>query len=269
MEKGLTWAFLFALILVPSVLAQNSGPIGPPTPPSDIVTSIQNAGSAVYEAIKPVLEAIIGEASNGETFLAKVLFLIIIFAIYFKAAEKLPIVSESQFTLWIVTIATSILSIRWFGNSEIVKTAILPYSVVGIAISAGIPFFLYFVITKDLAKTYRKIGWIFFAVIFTGLWFTRLDELGNVGYVYLVTAILALFMLKLDGTLQRILKNIELEKKMSYPKLLRKHSLEDQIKEAFDAYARAAADEGPDSASAKTAKKRYKNLVDAYNRLVK
>ena len=108
-------------------------------------------------------------------------------------------------------------------TKSILDTIILPYSALGIAITAGIPFILYFLLVdvgmKGLKyKTIRKMAWIFFIVIFIGLWFSRYDVLtaDNVGkwaaYVYPVTALVGLIVMLFDGTIQSYLSKISAEK---------------------------------------------------------
>lgn len=173
-------------------------------PADDLIKGIQEAGKTVFELVRPVLESVIGETAKGETFLAKLLFLVIIFAVVWMAISKIDFFKENDWVLWIVSIAISVLAIRWFGSTEFVMAAILPYSVLGIAISAGLPFVLAFLIIENILKsTMRKFAWIFFAVIFVGLWFSRYDELGNFGYIYLVTAGLSIVMMIMDGTIQK------------------------------------------------------------------
>ena len=51
----------------------------------------------------------------------------------------------------------------------------------------------------------RKISWIFFIVIFIGLWYTRAGDsrANDFAYIYLVTVGLAFLVLMFDGTIQK------------------------------------------------------------------
>ena len=178
----------------------------------DIVGGTKEFIGGAYELIEPLIGKVIGETDTGEFFLAKILFLLVIFAIVWKAIEKIPFFSDNEWVLWVVSISVSILSIRWFGNIEIIKTVILPYSALGIAVSAGIPFALGFLIIEGLNKTMRKFAWIFFAVVFLFLWFTRYEDLGRFGYIYLVTAGLSIGMMIFDGTIQKWRVKVHLDK---------------------------------------------------------
>jgi hypothetical protein len=197
--KKLLGGFVFGLFLISMFGFVSSGP-----GLDSAVGEIQGVGKSIFEVFRPLLEGIVGETVNGETFLAKILFLVIIFSIIWVSLEKVSFFRENTWTLVTVGAAASILAIRWFGSSEIVQTAILPYSVLGIAISSGIPFVLFYFIVADLTKVMRKVSWIFFSVVFVGLWFSRYEDLGNFGYIYLITAGLGLAMLAFDGTLQKI-----------------------------------------------------------------
>ena len=207
MKKGISIA-IFGLLFV-SLLAGlvSAGPA------DGIIAGIQEGGKGVFELFKPLLEGIVGEAANGETFLAKILFLVIIFTILFVALSKVEFFNERAWSLCTVIIAAAGLSIRWFGNSAVVQTAILPYSALGIAVSAGLPFALYFIIVKEFKLTLaRKTSWAFFAVVFIGLYFSRWDELANFGYIYLVTAVAALLMIPFDVHFQKMKVNSQIER---------------------------------------------------------
>ena len=184
------------------------------------VEEIQDGVADGYELIRPVLEEIIGETSGGDFFLAKVLFLIIIFAVVWMALKKVSFFSENEWVLWIVSIAVPILAIRWVGNADVVKTVILPYSALGVALTAGLPFVLYFLIVKDFHKTLWKIAWIFFMVVFIGLWIMRSGEgaaetvgVGAFAWIYLATAGLALITMLSHKQIKKVSRNMEGEKR--------------------------------------------------------
>jgi len=206
-------------------------------PANDFVNGVQEAGETVFQIIRPILESVIGETVNGETFLAKLLLLMIIFAVVFKAISKIDLFSGNDWVLWGVSIAVSVLSIRWFGSAEFVNTVILPYSVLGLAISAGIPFILAFVIIEDLRKTMRRFAWLFFIVIFVGLWFSRYDDLGKFGYIYLVTAGLAIVMMFMDGTIQRWKSKMSIDRSTSYINRQQIDKLEDELRQMSKRFA--------------------------------
>ena len=215
---------------------------------ANTVESAKKFTNSAYEVVKPVLEVMVGPATDTEIFLAKVLFLIIIFSIVWVVIDKIEFFSGNTWVLWGVSIAVSILAVRWFGGTEVVKTAILSYSAFGVAITCGLPFVLFFFVVKDFNKTARKLSWIFFAVVFVGLWIMRAGAVdakvmgsgvGSFAYIYLITAGLAVLMLLLDKTIQRTLKQIQAENKMSYQDLLRKNRLLEDLDKARDARIKA------------------------------
>ncbi|MCK5449984.1 hypothetical protein KAI32_03905 [Candidatus Pacearchaeota archaeon] len=181
-----------------------------------ISEDIREVIEGTYNIFQPFLEQIVGDASGSEVFLAKVLFLIIIFAIVWKSLEKITFFNDtnSQWVLWTVSIAVSIVSVRWFGDIEIVKAVLLPYSALGITLTAAIPFVLYFLIVGDFKKTSRKVSWILFIVVFIGLWYSRTESsrVGDFAYIYLITAGLAFLVLSFDGTIQKWKLQMHVEK---------------------------------------------------------
>lgn len=232
MKKGLTFFVLSVLLVSLSMGFVSAAPI---------TEGAKSFTTGAYEVIRPILEVVIGETTNPDTFLAKVLFLVIIFSVMWMALSKVSFFSENAWVLWGISIAASVLAIRWFGSSEVIRTVILPYSAFGVAITSGLPFLLFFFVVKDFTKTMRKVSWIFFGVIFMGLWIMRSGAtdanvvgsgVGNFAYIYLVTAILAVMMLMFDGTIHRTLARIKAEKAMSYKDLERKHRIMEDLDNA-------------------------------------
>lgn len=175
-----------------------------------------------FDVIKPILLLITGDTSAGaEFFLAKIMFLIIVFSIIWKSLDKITFFAESSWVHILLTSAVSILSIRWFGDAEIVRAVLLPYSAIGIAISAGIPFVLFFMMTEfnnESNKVWRKISWVFFSLIFIALWITRYGEstvggpVGSFSFIYLVTAMLGMIVYFTDSHIQKLRHKTKLEK---------------------------------------------------------
>lgn len=203
-------AGIFSLIFI-VVLFSNFVSAGP-------AEDIDFAINSVRDALKPLLRQVVGNdlATNNDTFFAAILIFIIIFSILWVALDRVEFFSEHRWVLWLITAAVTILATRWISD-EWVNTIILPYSTLGIALSAGLPFVLYFIVIdvglKDPRfKFFRKVAWIFFAVIFIGLWISRYDQLGNPRWIYPLTALLSVIMGFADGTIQRALFTMGLQR---------------------------------------------------------
>jgi len=48
--------------------------------------------------------------------------------------------------------------------------------------------------------------WIFYIVVFIGLWASRYDELGQMSWIYMMSALAALLFLLFDGTIRRAIQ---------------------------------------------------------------
>ncbi|MEI6058659.1 MAG: hypothetical protein WCP89_02710, partial [archaeon] len=128
------------------------------------------------------------------------------------AVGRVNFFAEYTWVLVVLSLAISVLGIRWIGGSDIVQTIILPYSTLAIAIGAGIPFVLYFFIVKDFHKTARNVAWIFFGVIFIGIWISRVDQVGDAGWIYIATAALSLVMILFDGAIRKMMLKMDIER---------------------------------------------------------
>ncbi len=208
MKRGILVAFLVMLLSVGLVSAQNIG--------GDMKKLIDG----FTNTIEPVASKVLGDVSDGQYLFARVLFFIIILAIIWTALSRVDFFNENTWVLVVISIAASILSTRWLVTAALINTIILPYSALGIAISAGLPFVLYFLIVnigfQNSPSVVRRVAWIFFAVIFIGLWITRrsllLAQGSNAGYIYPVTIIISLIMIWMDGTIHKFFVKLEVDK---------------------------------------------------------
>lgn len=180
------------------------------------VESLKSAGSGFLDVLQPLFETILGDSGSTDILFAKVLFFLILFGILYSVLDKIEFFEENYWVLIVVSLGASILSVRWLGEADWIQSIILPYSAMGIAITAGLPFVLYFLLIdvglQQKSGMIRRFAWIFFAVIFVGLWFTRYDEIQNAAWIYPATAALAFLMAIMDGTIQGFLIKLKLEK---------------------------------------------------------
>lgn len=167
------------------------------------------------EYAKPSLQYLLGWDIAGDSnnkyqmddfFSMALLILIIVFSVVFIVVKTMPFFSNNSWSVWVVSLAVSLLSVR-FLSAEWLITILLPYSTLGVVISAGFPFVLYFFLVEKLphpkGKTglSQKIAWVFFGIVFLYLWYSRtqtgstpaLDD-GPYYTIYLWTALAALFM---------------------------------------------------------------------------
>ena len=175
----------------------------------DVGTFTQDGG-AVYEIIRPFLEAVFGEVSDASILLAKFLFAFIVFSVVWMAIKNVRIFGGRNMR-WIVSLAVTLLSVRWIMNVEIIQAILLPYNALGITIVSAVPFVLFFFVVKDMNDVYKKTAWIFFAVVFVGLWWFRsggdyASEFTKFSSIYLITALLALCMVVFDKYIKKWFK---------------------------------------------------------------
>lgn len=199
-------------LLVPSAQAASGDPT---TATATAVNAI--FGSNAWESFSPFAELLVGAANNGEILFAKILIFIVILSLVWFALKQFPFIEGNKFIVSIVSVVVSLLSIRWM-SSDWVSTIVLPYTALGVALASILPLIAYFFfVEKGLAnsKTMRRIAWIFAAVVFVGLYITRADSVSEFAFIYLVTAAACLLFFLIDGTIQKWLVTIALEKATS------------------------------------------------------
>lgn len=193
-----------------------------------ISDSVQSAWEGT---LKPVLQYLLGWDVKGDAtntyqfddfFSMALLIFLIVFSVVFVVVKSVPFFNDAEhsWTVWLITIAVSLLSVR-FLTADWLVTILLPYSTLGIAITAGLPFVLYFfLVQKFQSDTMKRIAWIFFGIIFLYLWYDRTQTvstiaLPNGGYygIYGWTALAALIMALFgQKTVEKVKTKIKKEK---------------------------------------------------------
>jgi hypothetical protein len=148
----------------------------------------------------------IGGLVAGNLLFEKLLFFLLLLGIVYIALKRIRLFRDNKAVLWTVSIILPLIAIR-FIDFEWLNTIILSYVVLGVALAGILPFVIYFFFLTGVfpeSSGARKIGWIFFIVVYYGLWSTSKDP--NYGWIYFITMIAAAIFLLLDGTIHRIMR---------------------------------------------------------------
>jgi len=122
----------------------------------------------------------------------RIMFLTILLAVIYMVISKMPVFEGNNVVVWIITVTVSLLATRFLADSALVQTIILPYSVLGVALTSALPMLIYFTFVQRFDGTAtRKMLWVFFIVVFFGLWGARYDAVGEIAWIYFITAGLA------------------------------------------------------------------------------
>jgi len=146
---------------------------------------------SLIQVLEPVLSALFGgDNYTGYLLFEKLLLFILIGVIVFLALNNIPLFqNKNQKLAKLVAFIVALIGIR---NLDYVwmNTIFTQYTVLFVAIAGILPFIIYWFFLKDMPALLRKIGWIFFVVVYLGLWITT--EIDAHEEVYLFTALAAL-----------------------------------------------------------------------------
>ena len=188
-----------------------------------LLEGIKSVGGSIIKILELFFKALLGGEVGDAMLFPRVLFLVLIFGIIWLSLNKIDLFSEHPSILIIIAAIVSVLAVRGISSTELIKTMLLPSEALGIALVAGIPFVIYFIVVhlgfKHQSSIVRRVAWIFFAVIFIGLWISRIGELGKLHYIYLFTAVAAIIMALIDGTIKGFFAKIEADKLSNVNKL--------------------------------------------------
>jgi hypothetical protein len=152
---------------------------------------------------EPFLRIILGgEDHSGLLLFERFLFFLILLAVIYVTLSQVLIFKDQPAVLWTISIVIPILSVRFMSFAWL-NTVLLQYQVLGVALTGILPFIIYLFFLHNVSEssTVRKIGWVFFIVIYFGLWSTVDTE--TYGQVYFWTMLIALVFLLLDGTIHQ------------------------------------------------------------------
>ena len=259
-KKRVGMYFSFYLIMA-LFIALNLSVVSAETIPE----AIKEFGDGVWEVLETPVNFILGTSSVGSgsvMFFPKLLFLILVFTIVWVVLEQIDFFNDNSWVMFIISGVVSIISVRYILEFELIRAMILPYTALGVFFVCFLPFIVVFYFIEKIipTRTMRKIGWIFTAVIFTGLWFVNLDKMGSIAYIYLWTAVACIVFLFLDKTIQRFFQKARMENIKEYHK---SKEITDLIDEKMKL------DEKVKNAGANPNTAPYKNLYNALKKRAK
>lgn len=202
------WYVLGALLLLAALFFLYDGMTGNAIAPINF-GGIENA---VYQ-IQPVMQFLLGGGYDGQYTFERFLLFLVVLSVVFVVLRTLPLFAdEKQRKIAVLlSIIVSILSIR-FIDYQWLSTALMSYSVLGVALISFLPFIIYFFFLMKVAPSnpiVRKIGWVLFGCIYLGLYFSAENRF--YGSVYIWTALAALAFLLADGTIARAMSKQRLQ----------------------------------------------------------
>jgi len=198
------FAFLLMFVVSISLVSAFAG-LGDPI--EGLGRGMNQLIEVVEVTLGPFFSVILG--GQGDFLFERVLFFFIIASLVYLSISRIPMFEDPdrKGVRWIVVIAVSLLSSRFFDGSNLIQNMILPYSILGVTISAVLPLVIYFFFVESFdSSTIRKVMWTFFIIIFIGIWASRYPELGSLSYIYFFIGLAAFLFLLFDRPIRRIIQ---------------------------------------------------------------
>jgi len=194
------WVFLLLGIFLMSFVSASNG-YG-----FDLREGSEMAIEWIVGFSEPFLQVLLGgEDYTGLLLFERFLIFILLLSIIYLSLDNVPTFSDMPMVLWTVSIIVPLIAIR-FMNFTWLNTIVFQYAVVGIAIAGLIPFIIYLFFLHNISQEsmVRKIGWVFFILVYFGLWSTADSEI--YGQIYFWTIVAALAALVLDRAISRLIE---------------------------------------------------------------
>lgn len=155
---------------------------------------------------EPFLQFLLGGYDyTGFLLFEKFLLFLLLMSVVYVAIRKVPVFDGQKGVIWTISIIIPLLSVR-FLDFMWLNTVFLNYKVLGVVLLGILPFIVFLFFVHSALSSYpaaRKIAWIFFIVVYYGMWSTSAGQ--NYGEIYFWTMLMSFLFLLLDGTIQRYL----------------------------------------------------------------
>jgi len=152
----------------------------------------------------PIFAALFGQYSTEEFLFAKILvFLLLIILIYF-ILQKSKIFGEKKGLAFLVSLIVSILALRFLPDNELINGILLPYGVLGVALTTFLPFLIYFFFVHQSVPGgfMRRGAWALYALVFVVLLGFRWNDISPASeWLYISGIILVILALIFDKTI--------------------------------------------------------------------
>lgn len=187
-------SFILAFVIFSSILVSAQ---------VDLERGAEQITGWIQDMFGPFLEAIFG---SSEYLFEKLLFFVLVLSFAYVSLNKSGVFGDNPTIIWIICIVASLLATRFLTEVQFVKSILLSYTVLGVALTSIIPLIIYFFFVESFESSIlRRILWAVFIAVFIGLWIARYNQIGNLAWIYVLTGLLALIFLVADGTVRRAL----------------------------------------------------------------
>ena len=178
--------------------------------------SLEVALDGFVDGFEGFLKFFIGDIEGGastEIFLVKLLVFILLYAIISVAVRRFPAFEENGAVSTVISIVVALIAVRYLTTENLINFIWLPYGVLGIFLSAILPFIIAFFFIESFDSTIiRKVGWSAFTVIFGALAYLRFEDLvvgpaawQNLAWVYAIIGILSLLLIVFDSKVRTMM----------------------------------------------------------------
>ncbi|MBI5803690.1 hypothetical protein HY450_00435 [Candidatus Pacearchaeota archaeon] len=217
-----------------------------------------------------------GGIDAGQVFFIKLLVFIILFAVVYKTVANIPqIGGDKAGVRLIISLAVSLIAVRYITTESLVNFIWLPYGVLGVFFATILPFAIgFFFIEGFNSSAFRKIGWSAYVIIFAALAYLRWDDLSlglasdyawweNLGILYLAIAVLSFLLIIFDKNVRAVMFRSQIKSITDTTKRARAARIQADINDLYNDLARAPPGAGADAIKAelKIKESQLQNLI--------
>jgi len=183
---------------------------------ADAAATIRNTIGDIQSSAGPLFQAILGDKLTTENLFTSILFFLLLYIVLFSILGKIDLFSDKRGVQIILSLAISILSIRFIINEGYLYDLLLGYGTLGTAIITLFPFmlFFWFLYHSNVGSMGRRLGWSIFVMTYIILGYGNNESVGGFiitrgGFtsdlgqaLFIGTIIMGIVALLFDGAIQ-------------------------------------------------------------------
>ncbi|MEM3405372.1 MAG: hypothetical protein QW117_00125 [Candidatus Pacearchaeota archaeon] len=155
----------------------------------------------IKDIFGPFFQTLLGTGNFDEFFWAKILFLILAYAIFYLSLIKVEMFRNKEGVAALISIIVSIFAVRYMSKEGFFSYILMPSGTLGISLAIFLPILIYFFFIHNSISSPigRRAGWLVFSVVFLVLWLNRAERISSdMNWIYGIGAIIVLINLIFD-----------------------------------------------------------------------
>jgi hypothetical protein len=166
----------------------------------------------------PIFAALFGQYYSDEFLFAKILLFFLLILVISFILQKSHLFGQKKGLTFLIALIVSLLALRYLPENDLINGILLPYGVLGVALTTFLPFLIYFFfVHQSVPGNFgRRAAWAVYGIVFLILISFRWGSLSPASeWIYICGVILVILAFLLDKSIHNYFATSELKRVLS------------------------------------------------------